>query len=397
MNRVATNIMYKTTIVATSHLLIAVFAGSCALAEAGPSADSCGPAASPPFCSAVRGVRAEGWQAQSRSEVMAQHGMVVTSQPLAAQGGLQILMHGGNAIDAAVATAALLNVVEPMMEGIGGDLFAVIYIANEKKIYVLNASGKAPTGATVARFNSLGYQWNPKNWGPTSGMPVNGILPVTVPGAVWGWQAALKRFGKQTFKEVLEPAVQYAAKGFPVTERTAHDWQLPNALPLEKCCTEPDPESVKTWYVNGKPPGPGQIFKNIDLARTFRLLQAKGGEGFYKGEIAAAIVAKSSALGGTMTLKDLSNYRGKWVEPSRTQYHGFDILELPPPSQAWAANEILNILQVCVPQWAPGETLASLGPASPRRRQEPSLARFRSPASPTSVPNSSDSTDSPMN
>jgi Gamma-glutamyltranspeptidase len=170
--------MYKAK-VATAHLLIAVFAGGCALAEAGPSADSCGPAVQPPFCSAVRGVRAEGWQAQSRSEVMAQHGMVVTSQPLAAQAGLQILMHGGNAIDAAVATAAVLNVVEPMMEGMGGDLFAVFYIAKEKKIYVLNASGKAPTGAMVARFNSLGYQWNPKNWGPTSGMPVNGILPVT--------------------------------------------------------------------------------------------------------------------------------------------------------------------------------------------------------------------------
>jgi len=358
--------MRKVKIVATAQLLIAVFGGSCALAETPPGTDSCGPAMQPAFCSAVRGVRAEGWQAQSRSEVMAQHGMVVTSQPLAAQAGLQILMRGGNAIDAAVATAAVLNVVEPMMVGVGGDLFAVMYIAKDKKVYVLNASGTAPSGATLARLNGLGYRWNPKNWGPTSGMPLNGILPVTVPGAVWGWQAALERFGKLTFKEVLEPAVQYAEKGFPVTERTAHDWQLPNALPLEKCCTEPDPESVKTWYVNGKPPEAGQMFKNVDLARTFRVLQAKGGEGFYKGEIAAAIVAKSWALGGTMTLKDLANYRGKWVEPARTQYHGFDILELPPPSQAWAANEILNILQACVPQWAPGETLASLGPASPK-------------------------------
>jgi gamma-glutamyltranspeptidase/glutathione hydrolase len=166
-------------------------------------------------------------------------------------------------------------------------------------------------------------------------MPMNGILPVTVPGAVWGWQATLKRFGKLTFKEVLEPAAQYAEKGFPVSERTAHDWQLPNALPLQKCCTEPDPESVKTWYVNGQPPRPGQIFKNADL-------------------------------GGTMTLKDLANYRGKWVEPAHIQYHGFDILELPPPSQAWAAVENLNILQACVPQWAPGETLASLGPTNPK-------------------------------
>src|ERR1700691_2912978 len=241
-------------------------------------------------------------------------------------------------------------------------MFAVIYIAKNKKIYVLNASGTASSGATLSHFHSLGYQWNPQNWGPSSGMPTNGILTVTVPGAVWGWEAALKRFGKLTFKEVLEPAAEYAEKGFPVSERIAHDWRLPNALPLEKCCTELDPDSVKTWYVNGQPPQAGQIFKNADLARTLRLLQAKGVEGFYKGDVAAAIVAKSWALGGAMTLQDLGKYKGEWVEPARTQYHGFDILELPPPSQAWAANEMLNVLQACLPQWAPGVTLASLGP-----------------------------------
>jgi gamma-glutamyltranspeptidase/glutathione hydrolase len=251
------------------------------------------------------------------------------------------------------------------MEGMGGDLFALVYIAKEKKIYVLNASGKAPSGATVARFNSLGYHFNPKNWGPTSGMPIGGILSVTVPGAVWGWQDALKRFGKLSFKEVLEPAAGYAEHGFPVSERIAHDWRMPNALPLAKCCTDVDPDSIKTWYVNGQPPEVGQIFKNPDLAKSFRLLQAKGGEAFYKGEIAQAIVAKSRALGGSMTLEDLAAYRGEWVEPARTQYHGFDILELPPPAQAWAANEFLNILQACVPQWTVGETLASLGPANP--------------------------------
>jgi gamma-glutamyltranspeptidase/glutathione hydrolase len=337
-----------------------------AVAQPAPAGASCGTEPLPAFCGAVRGVRAQGWPAQTRSEVMAQHGLVVTSQPLAAQAGLQVLMRGGNAIDAAVATAAVLNVVEPMMVGVGGDLFAVIYIAKEKKIYVLNASGTAPSGATLARFNTLGYRWDAKNWGPTSGMPVSGILPVTVPGAVWGWQAALKRFGTLTFKEVLVPAVEYAEQGYPVSERIAHDWEMPNALPLHKCCTEPDPDSIKTWYVNGLPPRAGQIFKNTNLARTFRLLQAKGADGFYKGEVAAAIVAKSRKLGGTMTLKDLGNYQGEWVEPARTQYRGFEILELPPPSQAWATNEILNILEACVPQWAPGATLASLGPANPQ-------------------------------
>ncbi len=356
----------RSTIIALIPWLAAIPVGGYVIAQAPAAGTVCGAAPQPAFCSAVRGARAEGWPAQSRSEVMVQHGMVVTSQPLAAQAGLQVLLRGGNAIDAAVATAAVLSVVEPMMVGVGGDVFAVIYVAKERKIYVLNSSGTAPSGATVAHFNSLGYHWNPKNWGPMSGMPLAGILPVTVPGAVWGWQAALKRFGKLTFKEVLEPAAGYAERGFPVSERIAHDWQLPNALPLKNCCTEPDPESVKTWYVNGQPPRAGQIFKNADLARTLRLLQAKGGDGFYKGDVAAAIVAKSWALGGTMTLKDLANYKGKWVEPARVQYHGFDVLELPPPAQAWAANEYLNILQACMPQWAPGETLASLGPANPK-------------------------------
>src|ERR1700723_4534483 len=280
-------------------LIALALVGAAAAAPAPPADSSCTIEPRAPFCSAVRGVRAEGWPAQTRSEVMAQHGMVVASQPLAAQAGLQILQHGGNAIDAAVATAAVLNLMEPMMVGMGGDLFAVFYIAKERKVYVLNASGMAPTGATVERYNKLGYAWNPKNWGPGSGMPAHGILTVTVPGALWGWQAALKRFGKLTFKEVLEPAARYAQNGFPVSERIAHDWVLPDALPLEACCTSLDPDSIKAWYLNGVAPHAGQIFKNTDLARALRALQAKGSDAFYKGEIAQAIVAKSQALGGT--------------------------------------------------------------------------------------------------
>src|ERR1700734_2601729 len=187
--------------------------GSAVRSQAVPSDVLCGGKTEPAYCGAVRGARAEGWPAQSRSEVLAQHGMVVTSQPLAAQAGLQILMRGGNAIDAAVASAAVLSVVEPMMVGVGGDLFAIIYVAKESKIYVLNASGTAPTGATLEHLNELGYHWDPNNWGPMSGMPTYGILPVTVPGAVWGWQEVLRRFGKLSFKQVLEPAVQYAQNG----------------------------------------------------------------------------------------------------------------------------------------------------------------------------------------
>jgi len=333
---------------------------------AGLAMASCDATPTPAFCGAVRGDRAEGWLAQSRSEVMAPHGMVVASQPLAAQAGLRILQQGGNAIDAAVATAAVLTVVEPMMVGVGGDLFAIVYVAKEKKLYALNASGMAPSGATIAHFGELGYHADPANWGPGSGMPGGGILPVTVPGTVWGWEAVLKRFGTKTFKDVLAPAVDYAENGFPVSERIAHDWILPRALPLRGCCTERDPDSVKTWYAGGRPPVAGQRFRNRDLARTFALLQQQGADAFYRGEIAKAVVAKSTALGGTMTLDDLAAYKGQWVEPASSSYHGVDLFELPPPSQAWATNEILNVLEACVPTWAPGQTLASLGPTSPK-------------------------------
>jgi gamma-glutamyltranspeptidase/glutathione hydrolase len=354
------------TATASRAILIALALGGVAAAANAPPVDSsCTTERRAPFCSAVRGVRAEGWPAQTRSEVMAQHGMVAASQPLAAEAGLQILRQGGNAIDAAVATAAVLSVVEPMMVGVAGDLFAVIYVAKEGKVYVLNASGTAPTGATLERLNKLGYRADPKNWGPSSGMPMYGILPVTVPGTVWGWQAVLQRFGTLTFKDVLEPAAQYAQNGFPISERIASDWRLPAALPLQRCCSRLDSDSIKVWYIGGEPPKAGQLFRNPDLARTFRLLESKGADVFYRGEIAKAVVAKSKALGGTMTLKDLADYRGEWVEPARTQYHGNEIIELPPPSQAWAANEILNILQACVPRWVPGATLASLGPANP--------------------------------
>jgi gamma-glutamyltranspeptidase/glutathione hydrolase len=309
---------------------------------------SCDAIPKPAFCSAVRGDRAEGWLAQSRSEAMAPHGMVVASQPLAAQAGLAVLQQGGNAIDAAVATAAVLTVVEPMMVGVGGDLFAIIYVAKEKKLYALNASGMAPSGATIAHFGELGYHADPANWGPGSGMPGGGILPVTVPGTVWGWDAVLKRFGTKTFKDVLAPAVDYAANGFPVSERISRDWILPPALPLRGCCSERDPDSVKTWYVGGRPPVAGQRFRNPDLARTFTLLQQQGADVFYRGEIAKAIVAKSTAMGGTMTLDDLAAYKGQWVEPASSAYHGVDVFELPPPSQAWATNEILNVLDTDV-------------------------------------------------
>jgi gamma-glutamyltranspeptidase/glutathione hydrolase len=326
------------------------------------SGAACGGDIVVPACEAIRGDRAEGWLQQSRSEVMAQHGIVTTSQPLAAEAGLRILMQGGNAIDAAVATAATLSITEPMNVGIGGDVFAIIYTARDHGWHVLNASGMAPSGATIAHYHALGYDYDPKNWGPASGMPTGGILDVTVPGSVWGWDEALRRYGTMTFAQVLAPAADYAQNGFPVSERIAHDWRLPNALPLKGCCTQLDPDSVKTWYIDGRPPVAGQIYRNPELARAFHLLQRGGRDAFYKGSIANAIVAKSRALGGTMTLSDLANYRGEWVTPAISTYHGYEIVELPPPSQGFATNEALNILEQCVPKLVPGQTLQSLGP-----------------------------------
>ncbi len=338
--------------------------GGSVFAGTSPQLSTCDRANRAPACDAIRGDRAEGWAAQSRAEVFAQHGMVATSQPLAAQAGLQVLKSGGNAIDAAVATAAVLNVVEPMNVGVGGDLFAIIYIAKDHKLYALNASGMAPSGASPEHLASLGYKADPANWGPSSGMPTEGILPVTVPGAVWGWEAVLKRFGTLGFKQVLAPAEAYARDGFPVSQRIASDWRLPKALPLKACCTSLDPDSVATWYVDGKPPVAGQIYRNPDLAKTFRLLQSQGASAFYRGEIAKALIAKSTALGGTMTLDDLAAYKGEWVDLAHTTYHGHEIYELPPPSQSWATLEMLNVLEACVPVWTPGQTLASLGPRS---------------------------------
>ena len=324
----------------------------------------------PPFCTAVRGDRAEGWLAQGRAEVMARNGMVTTSQPLAAQTGLEILRRGGNAVDAAVATAAVLNLVEPMNVGLAGDMFAIIYTAKDHKLHVINASGMAASGQTLAFMNAHGYKWNPQNIGPGSGM-ARGVLSVTVPGAAWGWGEVLDKYGTMTFKQVLEPAARYAEQGFPVSERIAYDWHLPKAVnanrsQLENCCSELDPDSVKTWYIDGKQPVAGQIYKNPDLAKTFRILEEKGRDGFYKGPVAQALVNKVRSLGGTMTMEDLANYKGEWQEPVMSDYHGYTLAELPPPSQGFAANEMLAILANCTGKVYPGQTLASLGPRDVR-------------------------------
>jgi gamma-glutamyltranspeptidase/glutathione hydrolase len=302
----------------------------------------------PKAFSAVSGDRTSGWLAQTRSEVLARNGVVATSQPLAAAAGLQILKQGGNAFDAAVATAAVLNLVEPESAGVGGDVFVLAWLAKENKLIALNASGRAPTGATPQHLADRGN---------TQHMPEHGIDSATVPGAVDGWDVILKRAGTMTFKETLEPAATLAEQGFAVTERIHNDW-IYGATILAA-----DPDSVKTYLVNGKPPETYALFRNPDLAHTFRMLQARGRDAFYTGHIAQAIVAKSAKLGGTITLGDLAATAATWETPITTRYHGYDVYEMPPSTQGFAVLEMMNILEVCAPKL--GMDLAKLGPRSP--------------------------------
>ena len=310
-------------------------------------------AALPPACSAVRGDRAEGWFAQSRSEIMASNGMVSTSHPLAAQAGLRILQQGGNAIDAAIATAAVLNVVEPESAGIGGDMFAIVYVAKEHRLIGINASGWAATGVTPARLKAQGYD-------AATGMPEFGILTVDVPGAVEGWDQLLRRAGTMDFKQVLQPAVELAEQGFPWSQRVAAE--MADTYTYNKQ-VRGDADTLDTYYPHGALPTAGSIFRNPNLARALRALQLHGRDAFYMGEIAQAIVAKSTALGGTMTAADLADYHAEWVTPLGTNYHGFDVYELPPNGQGFAVLEELNILEACAPRL--GFELAKLGPTSP--------------------------------
>ena len=297
---------------------------------------------------AERGDRTSGWLAQTRSEVLARNGVVATSQPLAAQAGLQILKAGGNAFDAAVASAAVLNLVEPASAGVGGDLFVIAWVAKERKLIALNASGRASAGATPQHLADRGFKKR---------MPLHGIDSVTVPGAVDGWDVLLKRAGTMTFMETLAPAAALAEQGFGITERIRNDW-IYGAKVLAN-----DPDSVKTYLVDGGPPKTYDVFRNPDLARTFRLLQTHGRDAFYEGEIAHAILAKSQALGGTMTPEDLANTQATWETPLTTNYHGYDIYEMPPSTQGFAVLEMMNILEVCAPKL--GMNLAALGPRSP--------------------------------
>jgi gamma-glutamyltranspeptidase/glutathione hydrolase len=310
-----------------------------------PTAGNPSPTAAIP---AVPGTRAQGWLSQGRSEVLARHGMVATSDPLAAQAGLDILRRGGNAIDAAVAAGAVLDVTSQNDTGIGGDLFALVWSARDKKLYALNSAGWAPAG------------WTPEFFAEklkVRSVPSSGVNAATVPGAVSGYDALLKRFGTLTFKETFESAAQIAEQGWGQAERRASD------LRGAAAGLRNDPDSRQTFLVGDQPPPLYAIIRNPQLASALRLIQKDGRDAFYRGAIASAIVAKVQANGGVMNMKDLEEFQSEWVEPISTNYHGYDVYELPPPGQGFAALEMLNILEVCVPKL--GFNLAQLGPSDP--------------------------------
>jgi gamma-glutamyltranspeptidase / glutathione hydrolase len=311
-----------------------------------PSAEQPQPGAA---IKAVSGSRAQGWLAQGRSEVLARHGIVATSDPLAAEAGLEILRRGGNAIDAAVATGAVLDVTSQNDTGIGGDLFALVYIAKDKKLYALNSGGWAPAAWTPDFFKTkLGVK----------SVPNNGVNSATVPGAISGYDALLKRFGTLGLKETFERAAKLADEGWGLAERRHSD--LKNATNGLRN----DADSKDTFLVNGETPALYSIIRNPGLSKALRLIQAQGRDAFYRGEIADAIVAKVTANGGVMTKADLAEFQSEWTDPITTNYHGYDVFELPPPGQGFAALEMLNILEVCMPKF--GTTLAALGPTDPQ-------------------------------
>jgi gamma-glutamyltranspeptidase/glutathione hydrolase len=297
---------------------------------------------------AVPGSRAQGWLGQGRSEVLARHGIVATSDPLAAQAGLDIMRQGGNAIDAAVAAGAVLDVTSQNDTGIGGDLFALIWSAKDKKLYALNSAGWAPAAWTREFFTEkLGVH----------SVPGSGVNATTVPGAVSGYDAMLKRFGTFTFKETFERAARIAEEGWGQAERRHFDLVNTASALLG------DPDSRRTFLADDRAPSLYSIIRNPALAKAMRLLQREGRDAFYRGDIAAAIVEKVEKNGGVMTRRDLAEFASEWVEPISTNYHGYDVFELPPPGQGFAALEMLNILEVCVPKL--GFDLAALGPANP--------------------------------
>ncbi len=278
--------------------------------------------------------RVTGQEFASRSEVIATQAMAATSQPLATQIALDVMKQGGNAIDAAIAANAALGLMEPTGSGIGGDLYAIVWSAKDKKLFGLNASGRSPKGLTLEQL-----QAEVKKLGRTD-IPPLGMLPISVPGAVDGWFSLHDKFGQLPMKKVLAPAISYAENGFPVTELIAYYWQ--NSVP--RLSTQPG-DFKGTFTINGQGPKTGDIFKNPALASTYKQLASGGRDAFYKGDIAKKIDAFMQKEGGYLRYDDFASHSSTWVEPVSVNYRGYDVWELPPNGQGIAALQMLQILK----------------------------------------------------
>jgi gamma-glutamyltranspeptidase/glutathione hydrolase len=280
-------------------------------------------------CTAQAGDRITGQAFATRSEVIAPHGMVATSQPLATQIGLDVLKKGGTAIDAAIAANAALGLMEPVSNGVGGDLFAIVWDAKTKKLYGYNGSGRSPKSLTLKWFQDHDYK----------AIPPLGPLPVNVPGCVDAWFALHDRFGKLPMKDLLSPTIGYAREGFPLSELIAYYWQT--SVPrLSKF-----PGFTEQFTRDGKAPAKGELWKNPNLANTLDTIARGGRDAFYKGAIAHTIADYMKAQEGFLSYDDLATHKGEWVEPISTNYRGYDVWELPPNGQGLAALEMLNILE----------------------------------------------------
>jgi len=273
--------------------------------------------------------RITGRDFATRSEVIAQNGMAATSQPLATQAALDILKKGGNAIDAAIAANAVLGVVEPTGCGVGGDLFAIIWSADKQKLYGLNASGRSPRALKLEYFKSKGFDF----------IPSTGPLPVSVPGCVDGWFEMHDMFGRLSMREILQPAINYARDGFPVTEVIA------NSLETGTAALKHFPNIKETYMPGGKSPAKGEIFRNPNLANTLDKIAKGGRNEFYRGTIAKSIAAFMKSQGGFLSYDDMARHTSEWVEPVSSTYRGYDIWELPPNGQGIATIQILNIME----------------------------------------------------
>jgi gamma-glutamyltranspeptidase/glutathione hydrolase len=265
-----------------------------------------------------------------RSPVLASNAMAATSQPLATQVALDVMKDGGNAIDAAIAANALLGLVEPTGNGIGGDIFAIVWDAKTKRLYGLNGSGRSPKSLSLDWFKTNGFD----------SIPPHGPLPVTVPGAVDGWFMLHDRFGEKPMKDLLRPAIDYARNGFPVSQLIAYYWE--RSVPI----LSKFPGFIEQFTDDGAAPREGEIWRNLGLATTLESIANEGRDVFYKGHIAKSIARYMQENGGFLSYDDLESHSGNWIDPVSTNYRGFDVWELPPNGQGIAALQILNIMEL---------------------------------------------------